>query len=181
MEFNVIFCLFLMMINYAFSQEYKKNIAVIPFRIFYPKETDETITDNDVKYGIELIFSKLYLQLKTQENKELKGFLSIEDKIMYTKNDIASLENQKERDNSLYTKNIYDICLFDADTSSSFVKGKYNKFYRGKDNICEANETFVVYKDIGLKNKELVKLEMLHTTNDTGLCNCSSTINRLGN
>ena len=171
---NLLFFLFsfVLIILSKCQSDGSKNIAVIPFKTYFPISEEATPQGNEIN---KLIRGKTYLETENTDKQKIQIVLMSDESSIYTRNNVSCIGSD-ENNYKPYEKNIGNMCSFNAKNSSTFSLYDCTHYFHSKiSNNCYTKEKLKIFSDTNLKKSEFYEIHLIHPTNESGICFFGST------
>jgi len=155
------------------EENLSSNIAIIPFKIFYPTEQYNKYRYPCREYTNTIHLSVPYLEIEIGKNikninlsKEVESkiknnkqyitlFLSINDNSFYIEDNFSSDDEQKSM-----------LCRYSSKISTSYELDPNKNVVKGHNDYVISTDYFKIYNDFSLSKYDMIKMEFKHFFDD---------------
>jgi hypothetical protein len=156
------------------EEKLSSNIAILPFKIFYPTEEYNKYRYPSREYINTIHLSVPYLEIEIGENiKKINLSKEVESKIKNNKQFITLFLSIN--DNSFYIEDNYSsdneeksmLCRYSSKISTSYELDTSKNNVKGYKDYVISTDLFKIYNDFSLSKYDMIKIEFKHFFDDT--------------
>jgi len=169
----ILFLLLLKIKSNEYEQNISKNIAIIPFKTFYPLKQNNKNKFSSQDYIDNIHLSNIYLEIEVGQNiKKLNLLKEYESKINNSKQFIQLFIISNDYlfyidDNSYQYERFVPICNYSTQLSTSYEIAQAKSFIQKDTLSIYATDYFKIFSDYSLNKYDMIKLKFMHFLDHT--------------